>query len=211
MAVKYDFFRIPDLVSEGKTRYSARTILSGEVDMERIADIVASRCTMKQADVQGVWNAMLRVIKEELKNGKRIHLDGLCYLNLSAQSEMVRTTKEIRAESILCRDIRYRTEKELRYELRHTKFERHSGRHSADVSDIEIDGMLREYFKYNAFITRKEFCRLCKLSPTTAMRKIKVLVQDGKLSHPGSRNSGFYFPVPGGYVSGNDVAAHETL
>lgn len=207
MAVKYDFFKIPDLVSEGKTKYSARTILSGEVDMERIADVVASRCTMKQADVRGVWDAMLRIIKEELQNGKRIHLDGLCYLNLSAQSPMVRSTKEIRAESILCRDIKYRTEKELKRTLRHTRFERQSGKHSSEISDIEIDGILREYFKYNAYITRKEFARLCKLSPTTAMRKIKDLVQNDKLSHPGSRNSGFYFPVPGGYISNNNIAA----
>lgn len=207
MAVKYDFFKIPDLVSEGKTRYSARTILSGEADMKKIANIVASRCSMKQPDVMGVWDAMLRVIKEELENGKRVHLDGLCYLHLSAESPAVRTTNEIRAESIFCRDIKYRTEKEVKRLLRHTKFERHNGHHSADVSDIEIDGMLREYFKYNAFITRKEFERLCKLSPTTAMRKIKILVQEEKLSHPGSRNSGFYFPVPGVYISNNEVAA----
>ena len=41
--------------------------------------------------------------------------------------------------------------------------------HSSDVSNIEIDGILRDHFKYNANITRKEFARICKLSESTAV------------------------------------------
>lgn len=208
MAVKYDFFKVPELITKGKERYSARSVISGEMDLEQIADIVASRSTVKQSDVLAAWKGMLQVIKEGLADGKRVHLNGLCYMNLSAQSDFVRSTKEIRAESIRCRDIVYRTEKDVKRSLAVVKFERGNIRHSSDVSDIEIDSMLRDYFKYNTYITRKEFARICKLSPSTAIRKMNILVSEGKLDRPAKR-AGFYFPVPGVYVSAHGAAAQE--
>lgn len=209
MAVKYDLFKVPNLVTKGKERYSARVIINGEVDLEKIADIVASRSTVKQGDVLAAWKGMLQVIKEELSEGRRVHLDGLCYMNLSAQSDIVRSTTEIRAESIHLRDIVYRTEKDLKRILSAVKFERSKARHSSDVSDIEVDGILRDHFKYNAYITRKEFARICKFSLSTAMRKLNGLIGEGKLTRPAVRRAGFYFPVPGVYVSAHTVAAQN--
>lgn len=202
MAVKYDLFKVPGLVSVGKRCYSARTVLSGEIDLEEIANIVASRSTVKQSDVLGAWKGMLQVIKEELENGRRVHLDGLCYLNLSAHSHMVRSSTAIRAESVHCKDVVYRTEKGLKKMFSGVKFERSKGNHSSAISGIVIDGLMREHFRYNSYITRKEFARLCKLSSSTAIRKINKLVEAGKLVRPATNpRSGLYFPVPGIYVS----------
>lgn len=205
MAVKYDFFKVPDLVCEGKEQYSARTILSGEIDLEGIADIVASRSTVKQADVLGAWKGMLQVIEEELKNGKRVRLDGLCCLNLSAHSPMVSSVREIRAESIHFKDIVYRTERGLKKHLSGVKFERSGACHSSGISGEKIDQLMHEHFQSNAYITRKDFARLCKLSSSTAIRKLNLLIGDGKLSRLDNNRSGFYFPVPGTYVAASPV------
>ena len=84
-------------------------------------------------------------------------------------------------------------------------------RHSSDVSNIEIDGSLQDHFKYNAYITRKEFARICKLSESTAIRKTNSLMGEGKLTRPAVRRAGFYIPVPGVYVSAHTVAAQNPI
>ena len=70
---------------------------------------------------------------------------------------------------------------------------------SNEISEIEIDGLLMDYFKNHAYITTKEMQHLCGLSNATALRRLKERVAEGKLSHPGHLRAPFYFPVPGNY------------
>ena len=70
---------------------------------------------------------------------------------------------------------------------------------SDDISDIEIDGLLMEYFKEHDYITTKEMLTLCGLSNATALRRLKDRVKEGKFTHPGHLQAPFYFPVPGNY------------
>ena len=65
--------------------------------------------------------------------------------------------------------------------------------------NIEIDGLLTEYFKDHAYITTKEMQYLCGLSNHTALRRLKQRVEEGRMTHPGHIRSAFYFPVPGNY------------
>ena len=70
---------------------------------------------------------------------------------------------------------------------------------SDDISDIEIDGLLMEYFKDHDYITTKDMQALCGLSNATALRRLKERVKEGKLTDPGHLRAPFYFPVPGNY------------
>ena len=66
-----------------------------------------------------------------------------------------------------------------------------------ELSDIEIDGRLAEFFKDNPCITTQQLCSLCGLRKATALRRLQKRVDEGKLTHPGYIRSPFYFPVPG--------------
>ena len=129
-----------------------------------------------------------------------MQLDGVGAFRISAKSPSVRDRREIRAESIEFKGVVYKADKKLLKKLSTTKFMRTKySRCSADISEIEIDGLLTEYFKEHDYITTKEMQVLCGLSNATALRRLKDRVKEGKLSHPGHLRAPFYFPVSGNY------------
>ena len=118
----------------------------------------------------------------------------------SAKSPSVRVKHEIRAESIEFKGVVYKADNKLLRKLKATKFLRTKySQCSDDISDIEIDGLLMEYFKEHDYITTKEMQTLCGLSNATALRRLKDRVKEGKFTHPGHLQAPFYFPVPGNY------------
>ena len=140
------------------------------------------------------------VLSELLADGKSVQLDGVGAFRISAKSPSVRDRHEIRSESIEFKGVVYKADKKLLRKLSATKFLRTKDSHcSEDISEIEIDGVLTEYFKEHDYITTKELEQLCGLSNATALRRLKDRVKEGKLTHPGHLRAPFYFPVPGNY------------
>ena len=106
----------------------------------------------------------------------------------------------VRAESIEFKGVVYKADNKLLKKLRSTKFLRTKySRCSEEISEIEVDGLLMEFFKDHDCITTKEMQQLCGLSNTTALRRLQERVKEGKLTHPGHLRAPFYFPVPGNY------------
>ena len=127
-------------------------------------------------------------------------VDEIGSFRISAQSPSVRTTKEIRAENVKFKGIVFTPEKSLLRKLRATKFEKVSySNRSADISEIEIDGKLTEFFRYNEYITTAQMRSLCGLSYSTALRRLQTRVKEGRLTHPGHLRAPFYYPVKGNY------------
>lgn len=94
----------------------------------------------------------------------------------------------------------YKADPKLLKQLQSVKFLRTKySQRSDEISEIEIDGLLMDYFKEHEYITTKEMQYLCGLSNATALRRLKERVKEGKLTHPGHLRAPFYFPVPGNY------------
>ena len=147
-----------------------------------------------------VMDEMADIFLQKLSEGHAIKLEGIGTFHISAKSPSVRSKKEVRAESIKFGGVVFRPEQKLLRKLSGTKFQKVMySQTSADVSDIEIDGILTEYFKEHDYITTKELEQLCGLSNATALRRLKDRVKEGKLTHPGHLRAPFYFPVPGNY------------
>ena len=137
--------------------------------------------------------------------GHAIKLEGIGTFHISAKSPSVQSKKEVRAESIKCGGVVYRAEKKLIRQLSSTKFQKVMySNTSLEVSEIELDGILTEYFKDHQYITTKDLQHLSGLSNHTALRRLKERVEAGKMTHPGHRHSAFYFPVPGNYGISTD-------
>ncbi len=188
---KYDFFIVPG--KEEKPQYTARIVHEGEMDIDKIARQAAYYNRMPRATILAAWTNIAEIIREALKEGKRIHLNGIGYLSLSATSEKVDNPKVLRAESIRYKGINLRTDKECDQAMCITKFERTHVKHTRPVSDADLLTFLKEHFKNNPYITRKKLAASCGLSYITANRKLKQFVEEGILTHPGPRNSSFYF------------------
>ena len=81
---------------------------------------------------------------------------------------------EVRAESIRFKSVVYKSEKAICGKLEGLKFIRSErGGHTKNYSDIELMGILSDYFKYNSYITRLELERVCGMTRSTAYRRIK--------------------------------------
>ena len=200
MAALYDLFRTPQPKDKKKVRYHARSVVTGKVDTQDLVRIIAQRSAFKESVVTGVLVGLKDVLSELLADGKSIQLDGVGAFRISAKSPSVRDRHEIRSESIEFKGVVYKADKKLLRKLSATKFLRTKDSHcSEDVSEIEIDGVLTEYFKENDYITTKDLEQLCGLSNATALRRLQQRVKEGKLAHPGHLRAPFYFPIPGNY------------
>lgn len=200
MAALYDLFRTPQPKGEEKVCYHARSVVTGKLNGRDLVRTIAKRSAFKEGIVAGVLIALEEVLSDSLAEGKSVQLDGVGAFRISAKSPSVRDRREIRAESIEFKGVVYKADKKLLKKLSTTKFMRTKySRCSVDISEIEIDGLLTEYFKEHDYITTKEMQVLCGLSNATALRRLKERVKEGKLSHPGHLRAPFYFPVPGNY------------
>ena len=186
-------------------KYHARLVTDGKLTTKDIARKIAGRCTIKESDVMGVFIALEDILRSSLGEGKIVHLDGVGSFRISAKSPTVKDKHEIRAESIEFKNIVYTPEKQLLRKLSDTRFERVKyTRCSAELSGIEIDGLLTDYFKDHAYITTTAMRTLCGLSYATALRRLQERVKEGRLEHPGYLRSPFYFPVPGHFGISRD-------
>ena len=205
MAALYDLFRTPQPKDETKVRYHARSVVPGKMDTQKLIRTIAQRSAFKEGIVAGVLIALEEVLRDSLAEGMSVQLDGVGAFRISAQSPSVRDRHEIRAESVEFKGVVYKADKKLLKQLKHTKFLRTKySKCSAEISEVEIDSMLMEYFKEHEYITTKEMQYLCGLSNATALRRLQERVKEGKLDHPGHRRAPFYFPVPGNYGVSRD-------
>ena len=205
MAALYDLFRTPQQKGETKVRYHARSVVTGKTSTKDLIRTISKRSAFKEGVVTGVLIALEEVLRDELATGKSVQLDGVGAFRISAKSPSVRDCHEIRAESIEFKGVVYKADKQLLKKLSGTKFMRTKySQCSNEISEIEIDGLLMEYFKEHNYITTKEMQQICGLSNATALRRLKERVKVGKLSHPGHLRAPFYFPIPGNYGVSRD-------
>ncbi len=81
MAAKYDFYKTPvSKDSMKRPRFHARIVSSGTIDTDDLAKRIHGRCTVTPADVAAVLISLSEVTAEYLREGKRVHIDGLGYL-----------------------------------------------------------------------------------------------------------------------------------
>ena len=201
MAAKYDFFPTPQPKNkQPKERYHARLVVERTFTNKDIAEEISKRSTIRRAEAMAVLDEMADFFLQKLGEGHAVKLAGIGTFRIRGKSPAVRSKKEVRAESIKFDGVVFRAEKKLTKRLEATKFQKVTySKTSTDISEIEIDGRLMEYFKDHTYITTKEMQILCGLSKHTALRRLKERVEAGQLTHPGPLRSAFYFPVPGNY------------
>ncbi len=200
MGIRYDFYENPAQKKDTKQpKLHARVVSSGTMTTDEIALRIHGNSTLTTGDVKAVLTSLSELIVSELSFGRRVHVEGLGYFHLTLSCPPVKSPKEIRAESIRVKSIAFRPEIELKKNFKRLPFQRvREKRHSCRYSEIEIDGLLTGHFMDNLYITRRQFQGLCGMTTTTAFRRIKQLIADGKLQRSHAHRS-LYEPVKGNY------------
>ena len=181
MAVQFELYRTP-MPKEKKNivRYHARPISYETVNTKKLVYRIHDRCSLSPSDVTATLEELKYEVAQCLKEGKKVHIDGLGYLQVTLSCEEdIREPKDKRVHKVKLKAIKFKADKELK----------------AELSDME----LTKYFAENQLITRKDFQYLCGMTQITAYRHIKRLIAEKKLQNKGTTHQPIYTPVPGNY------------
>jgi predicted histone-like DNA-binding protein len=183
MSLHYDFYETPvPKGSDRKKSLHARVVPSGTVTTDQLVRAIQRESSLSISDVKGALISLVENMKFEMADGWNIHLEGLGYFSLTLSSPPVRTPNEIRAESVKIKSVAFRPEKKLRDHFAGIQPEKAVDKyHSAKRSEEDIDTLLNKYFEENPYMKAKDFGLICGLRPSTATRKLKQLLTEGKL------------------------------
>ena len=185
MAVQFELYKTPmPKEKKNKVRYHARPISYETVNTKKLVYRIHDRCSLSPSDVTATLEELKYEVAQCLKEGKKVHIDGLGYLQVTLScEEEIRDPKDKRVHKVKLKAIKFKADKELK----------------AGLSEVEIDMELTKYFAENQIITRKDFQYLCGMTQITAYRHIKRLIAEKKLQNKGTTHQPIYTPVPGNY------------
>ena len=196
MAVNYDFYRSPVPSNSGREqRLHARAVTSGTITTGEIAKLISQSSSATEGDVQLVLTQLVAETRRLLSLGFRVHIEGLGFLSLTLAAPPVQTGHEIRAESIHAKSVKLRPDKEMKqavagFHIAKAQVKRHSKQHTGE----EIDAGLQQYFASRPSLSSANFLRLFGFTRTTGMRRLRQLVEAGKLSKSGHPSFPLYLP-----------------
>lgn len=81
MAVQFELYKTPmPKEKKNKVRYHARPISYETVDTENLVYRIHERCSLSPSDVIATLEELKYEVAQCLKEGKKVHIDGLGYI-----------------------------------------------------------------------------------------------------------------------------------
>lgn len=113
-----------NLTSPPEVKYYPCAVSQGEVNLDDLARIVASRTTMSRPDCFGVIMALSDVIGESLANGNIVRVDNLGTFQLNLTGTPADSDAVIGKSNIKEAKINYRPSKELKNRMKKITYKR---------------------------------------------------------------------------------------
>lgn len=201
MAIHFEFYKNPQPEKEGEeTSYHPRVINFQQVDTKRLAREIHQASTFGQAEVEAMLMELSRCMGNHLREGQRVHLDGIGYFQITLQAAEPIHSLKTRADKVRLKSIGFRADKKLRSSCIGTHLRRSKYRpHSTSLSEEEIDRKLTVYFATQPVLTRSDMQSICCFTKSMAGRQIRRLKASGKLENIGKPTQPIYIPKPGCY------------
>lgn len=86
MAVSYKIKKYVNSSSEKNGCYFARSVVTGQMDMDAVATKIQQNCSMKKSDVLAVINELVEVITDAVQDSKKVRLDGFGSFKIGLKS-----------------------------------------------------------------------------------------------------------------------------
>ena len=158
-----------------------------------------------------VVEGLIDILSEKLGDGKRIHINGLGYFSVSIGSTESENPK--RNDPWHSTDNRNQLSARKSFKksiINRAHFVRERYKvHTVDLSPIEVDGLLSEYFKDHRSITCARMQQVCGMTRSTAYRRLQALTQG---AHPSLQREGYKMPLPTYRLKGiTDVPTRRSL
>lgn len=202
MALKYEFYHNPDCAIAKDRKYHARVVPSGRISNNQLAKEIQKESSLTVADVKAVLIALADKMAEHLGQGRKVYLEGIGYFQVNLHcKEEVRTIHGARSKNVEFKSVSFRADTDLKKSLRKEKIQRSKIMpHSMPMTEKEIDAKLTEHFAENPILTRRDFEFLCLQVKSTACRRLRNLVEAGKLKNISTPRNPVYVPANGHYA-----------
>lgn len=197
MAILFDFYESPPREGEeDKLRVYARPVLSETVGTEKLAEIIHMRSTLTVGDIYATLKNLGKVISEQLRSGQRVYLEDVGYFSVALECGNIETKKDMRANNVTVKSVRFRPEKRLKNELLHTKVKRTPvSLHSHKLTNEEVDRRVAAFLKENPVMVRRNFQQICQMKQGISFRHIHRLLDEGKIKNIGTMRQPIYTAV----------------
>ncbi len=186
--------------STKKNPTMAVSIVSSEVvTTAQLAKDINHACSITEADVAAVLQAVGQRIGEALLDGNRVEIDHIGTFSLALTCKNKRKEDHITSKDIEVSRIVYSPCTELQRAMRHAVIVSGGPTGNKQHTDAVIERRLTEFFATHHSIQRSEFESVCECSRYAALAKLKALVKEGKLQVIGKQNTRAYVPSEGAF------------
>lgn len=201
MAIQFEFYKNPQPEKEGEEpSYHPRVVNFQHVTSQRLAMEIHQVTTFGKSEVEAMLMELSRCMGNHLREGERVHLDGIGYFQITLQTTEPVHSLGTRADKVKFKSIRFQADRDLRSSCIATHVRRSKYKpHSASLSQEEIDNKLTEYFVTNVALTRSRMQSLCEFTQSMAARQLRRLKAEGKLKNIGKPTQPIYVPATGYY------------
>jgi predicted histone-like DNA-binding protein len=162
-----------------------------------LAKDINRACSITEADVVAVLQAVGQRISDTLLDGNRVEIDHIGTFRLSLTCKNKRKEDHITSKDIEVSRIVFSPCAELQHTMRGAVIVSGGPTGTKQLTDAVIEKRLAEFFATHQSIQRSEFERVCECSRYAALAKLKALVKAGKLQVIGKQNTRAYIPMEG--------------
>lgn len=196
MSILYDFYASPttEKNEEDTPKYHVRAVNRQTLDPDTLINHICERSTLGKGEIAALLEELSYEIGQQLLAGNCVYIPKIGSFSLSLKSPADVNPTSTRAEQINVKRIEYRADSELRANvLSKATFERSpQKKHSAKLTNEEINNQVRIYLKDHPFLTRPLLEEICHLTKSTALNHIHRLIKEGILTNTNTSRQPIY-------------------
>ena len=193
MAANYKLVRNPDPANSDKLKPLHPRIKSlGTLSIEQLADRAQGRSSLSPATIKSALLVISDLLQETLREGYNVNLNNIGYFSVSLKSRPVMEKNEIRSESVHFSHVNFRCSQELKDKLSTMEVTRAQSVTVPNQSQAEKELRLKKHFEQKLNLTTTEYMNLTYCSRQKALKELKSLVQEDKITKIGSKNATQY-------------------
>ena len=162
-----------------------------------LAKDINRSCSVTEADVLAVLQAVGQHIGDALLDGNRVEIDHIGTFSLSLTCKNKRKEEHITSKDIEVSRIVFSPCSALQHAMRGAVIVSGGPTNTKQLTDAVIEKRLTGFFATHRSIQRSEFEHVCECSRYAALAKLKALVKAGKLQVIGKQNTRAYVPTEG--------------
>ena len=115
MAIQFEFYKNPQPEKEGEEpSYHPRVVNFQHVTTQRLAKEIHMATTFGKAEVEAMLMELSRCMGNHLREGERVHLDGIGYFQITLQAAEPIHSLTTRADKVKLKSINFQADRDLK-------------------------------------------------------------------------------------------------